>query len=65
MTLDEMELQNQTTTKTDPPEGGGTTMKVTHVAIIEDEESGQVGRLPLTFHLGCNHHDAHLGAVCD
>ncbi len=63
MTLDEME-QQRSNDQDDPTPGGGSCIKVTHVAIVEDEESGEVSRQPITFHLGCSHNpDFHLGAV--
>jgi hypothetical protein len=58
MTIEELEQQK--------PESVGT-LTVTHLAIVQDEETGQISRIPLTLHLGSHsvNPDFHLGAVSD
>lgn len=58
MTLDELEQQKR--------ESVGT-LTVTHLAIVQDEDTGHISRIPLTLHLGSHtiNPDLHLGAVCD
>lgn len=60
MTLEELEAQAQT----QQPVG---TLTVTHLALVQDEDTGHISRIPLTLHLGSHsiNPDFHLGAVCD
>lgn len=64
MTLDEME-----TAKRDQPKAG--TLTVTHLALIEDEASGDFVRVPVEMwaprgvHADRVNPDFHLGAVSD
>ena len=59
MTIEELEAQKQ-------QESVGT-LTVTHLAIVQNEETGEVSRIPLTLHLGSHqiNPDFHLGAVSD